>query len=177
MSKNDFTVPPEVFNPAEKDQEIINALKAEGYDPNECMQCGMCTASCLSGRWTAMRTRNIIARAALGDATILSDPDIWLCTTCYMCYDRCPRDLKVTDVIIQLRNIASARGFIGDKHRKTVGILKKTGHAVPINDKIMAMRKELGLEEIPPTIFRHEDELKKLATLFQLVEKEESEEE
>ena len=46
-----------------------------------------------------------------------------------------------------------------------------------INDKIMARRKELGLEEIPHTIFRHEDEIKKLATLFQLVEKEETEEE
>jgi len=177
MSKNDFTIPPQVFNPAEKDDEIISALKKVGYDPNSCMQCGICTSSCLSGRWTAMRTRNIMSRAALGDASILSDPDIWLCTTCYACFDRCPRDLKVTDVIIELRNIASARGFISDKHRKTVDILKKTGHAVPINDKIMARRKELGLEEIPPTIFRYENEIKKLATLFQLVEKEETKEE
>jgi heterodisulfide reductase subunit C len=117
-----------------------------------------------------------MTRAAYGDPSVLSDPDIWLCTTCYACFDRCPRDLKVTDAIVELRNLASARGLISDKHRKTVEILHKTGHAVPINDKIKEMRKELGIEEVPPTIFRFDEEKNKLRELFQLAPREEEEE-
>ncbi|MFX1602700.1 MAG: 4Fe-4S dicluster domain-containing protein, partial [Promethearchaeota archaeon] len=127
MSDPDFGTPPNVYDPAKRDAEIIQVLKYAGFEPNACMQCGMCTASCLSGRWTSMRTRNIVWRAAQGDASILEDPDIWLCTTCYNCYDRCPRDLKVTDAIIELRNLATKRGFIHPRHRKTVGILHKSG--------------------------------------------------
>ncbi len=118
-----------------------------------------------------MRTRKIMSRASLGDATILEDPDIWLCTTCYACFDRCPRNLKVTDAIVELRNLASQRGFMSENHRKTVKLLRSTGHAVPINDKIKEMRKELGLPEVPPTIFTKPEEIKKLATLpFQMKE-------
>ena len=32
-----------------------------------CMQCGTCTASCESGRWTALKTRAIVRKAVMGD--------------------------------------------------------------------------------------------------------------
>ena len=171
MTTANFRDPPNVFNPAHRDDEVIAALERAGYEPNACMQCGTCTASCSAGRWTAMRTRHIMVRASYGDSSILEDPDIWLCTTCYNCYDRCPRNLKVTDAIIELRNLASARGLMSDKHKKTVTLLRSTGHAVPINDKIKELRKELGLPELPPTIFVYPEEL---ATLpFHMKEEEE----
>ena len=94
----------------------------------------------------------------MGDLDILKDPDIWLCTTCYQCYERCPRDVRPTDVIMELRNYATKLGNISPNHRAVVGYLKKFGHAVPINDDIKKQRVELGLEEIPPTIFKYKDE-------------------
>ncbi len=123
-----------------------------------CIQCGTCTASCESGRWTALKTRQIIRKVVLGDLSVLEDPDIWLCTTCYQCYERCPRDVRPTDVIIDLRNYAAAIGNINPVHRKVVDYLKMTGHAVPINDEIREQRKKLGLEELPPTLFKFKDE-------------------
>lgn len=123
-----------------------------------CIQCGTCTASCESGRWTALKTRLIIRRLILGDLSVLEDPDIWLCTTCYNCYERCPRDVRPTDVIIELRNYASKLGNMHPVHRKVVDFLKATGHAVPINDKIRSQRKELGLNELPPTLYKFKDE-------------------
>ena len=55
-----------------------------------------------------------------------------------------------------------------------VEILKQTGHAVPINDKIKKRRLKYGLSEIPPTIYTAKDdpngELTKFAkNLFNLV--------
>jgi len=139
-----------------------------------CIQCGTCSASCESGRWTALKTRIIVRKAVLGDLSVLNDPDIWLCTTCYQCYERCPRDIKPTDVIIELRNYAAKLGNIHPNHRKTVELLKTTGHGVPINDQVKKQRIELGLDELPPTIYKFKDEkkseLKKIAdNLFNLV--------
>ena len=133
---------------------------------NNCIQCGTCTSSCPSGRWTAIKTRTIIRKASMGDASVLADPDIWLCTTCYDCYERCPRNIKPTEVIIDLRNMAVAKGFMHPNHEKTTDVLKKFGHAVPINDTIKAMRKELGIAEVPPTIFTQPEELELFGKTF-----------
>ena len=60
---------------------------------------------------------------------------------------------------------------MSDKHKKTVTLLRSTGHAVPINDKTKERRIELGLPEVPPTIFVDPEEIKKLAKLpFQMKE-------
>src|SRR6056297_1670187 len=80
---------PEFFKDIERRSNIMS-----------CIQCGTCTASCESGRWTALKTRQIVRKVVLGDLSCLEDPDIWLCTTCYQCYERCPRDVRPTDVII-----------------------------------------------------------------------------
>ena len=36
--------------------------------------------------------------------------------------------------------------------------MKNTGHGVPINDEVRQRRKELGLEELPPTLFKFKQE-------------------
>ena len=138
---------PEFFKDIERRSNILS-----------CIQCGTCTASCESGRWTALKTRLIIRKLIFGDLTVLKDPDIWLCTTCYTCYERCPRDVRPTDVIIDLRNYTSKLGNIHPIHRKVVDFLKATGHAVPINDEIRQRRNELGIDELPPTLYKFKDE-------------------
>lgn len=135
---------PEFFRDIERKSKIFS-----------CIQCGTCTASCESGKWTALKTRNIIRKVCLGDTTVLKDPDIWLCTTCFTCWERCPRDIQPTGVIMELRNYATKLGNISPNHRAVVGYLAKTGHAVPINDVTRERRKELGLDELPPTLFKY----------------------
>lgn len=122
-----------------------------------CIQCGTCTASCESGRWTALKTRAIIRKVVLGDVSVLDDPDIWLCTTCYNCLERCPRDVRPTDVIIDLRNMAARRGNMSPAHKKVVEFFKTTGHAVPITDQVKRQRAELGLDELPPTAYKYKE--------------------
>jgi heterodisulfide reductase subunit C len=139
------------------DQEFFDSIERK-TNIWQCIQCGTCTASCESGRWTALKTRNIIRKVVLGDLSVLKDPDIWLCTTCYQCYERCPRDVRPTDVIMELRNYATKLGNISPNHRAVVGYLKNTGHAVPINDEVRKRRVELGLEELPPTLYKFKEE-------------------
>ena len=118
-----------------------------------CFQCGTCTAGCPSGKNTAYRTRKLMRAAQLGlkDETVESE-DLWQCTTCYTCSERCPRDVQIVEVITALRNIAVANGKLYEGHKKVAANLIKVGHTVDNNDKIRALRKELGLPENPPTV-------------------------
>jgi Fe-S oxidoreductase len=40
---------------------------------------------------------------------VLHSRAIWLCTSCYMCTERCPREIKITDTLIGLRSLAIER--------------------------------------------------------------------
>jgi heterodisulfide reductase subunit C len=91
-------------------------------------------------------------RALLGlEEEALTDPDLWLCTTCYSCTDRCPRDIAPTDVIMAMRNLAAQRDIVPVNFLKTVQAIYSTGHGVPNNDVNRAARKKLGLPADPPT--------------------------
>jgi len=141
--------------PDTKFVEELNA--AGGENAKMCFQCGTCTASCPSGRTTSYRTRKLIRMAQLGlkDDIIKSD-DLWQCTTCYTCEERCPRGVPIVDVVIALRNIAVKNGKMFENHKKTATALIKSGHTVMINDDIKKLRKDLGLEEVPPTVLAND---------------------
>ncbi len=150
------------------DPEFVDALIAAGADRiRACLQCGTCSSVCPSGRRTAFRTRELIRKALLGlKGEVLSSPDLWLCTTCFTCLERCPREIKTTDAIILMRNMAVREGFMLPQHRKTSMKLIATGHAVPINDANMTKREELGLDRVPPTVHSHPDALEQVQEIM-----------
>ena len=38
---------------------------------------------------------------------LLADDNIWMCATCYECQERCPREIKIVDIVKIVRNYAS----------------------------------------------------------------------
>ena len=97
-----------------------------------------------------------MAQLGLKEEIINSD-ELWECSTCYTCVERCPRQVPIVDIVISLRNIAVAEGHMFDAHKKTASNLAAYGHTVPVQDKISALRAELGLPEIPPTLLSNEN--------------------
>ena len=139
-----------------------------------CINCGTCTGSCPSGRRTAYRTRSVLRRALTGDESVLEDIDIWFCSTCYTCYERCPRDIPVTDMIIKLRNIAVEEGFILDAHFGLANdVFYSTGHGVPAsgeaNKKWRDLRESYGLPDLPPTVHSYPEAVKECQELLKSV--------
>lgn len=151
------------------DPDFIDTVAEAGADRiRTCLQCGTCSSVCPSGRRTAFRTRELMRKALLGlKDEVLSSPDLWLCATCFTCLERCPRQIKVTDAIIIMRNMAVDEGYMLPQHRKTSEKLLETGHAVPIDDANRKKRKDLGLDEVPPTVHSHEDALKDVQTIME----------
>jgi heterodisulfide reductase subunit C len=147
-------------------EEIIKdeALKAV----QACFQCGTCSGGCPSGRRTAMRTRKLMRKAVMSMEDVLKDEDIWLCSTCYTCYERCPRSVPVTDIIVKLRNLAIQKGYILSPHKALTHLLIDTGHGVPIGGKEnnwTKLRESYGLDPLPPTTHKHDEALSEVQTL------------
>jgi heterodisulfide reductase subunit C len=167
----DAAIERKTIRTSQADQEFTNRIVEAGAEHlRSCIQCGTCTASCPSGRRTAYRTRQIIRSALLGmKDELLADPNIWLCTTCYTCYERCPRKIETVNTIIEIRNMAVEAGNILPAHRVAAQKLIEYGHAVPIDDpKWSSLRKSLGLPEKPPTTASYEDALKQVQKIAKL---------
>ncbi len=128
-----------------------------------CFQCGTCTGACPSGRRTPYRIRGVVRRAVMGlKEDVISDDSIWMCTTCYECQERCPRGIKIVDIVKIIRNQAAAAGYMAPAHKMTGSFVIKTGHGVPINDATMALRKSVGLDELPPTTHQFPEALEEV---------------
>jgi len=88
-------------------KEIIEEVKAAGGDAfKRCFQCGLCDTVCPWNRVIKFSMRKVVREAALGLTDIESE-DIWRCTTCGRCPERCPRDVRQIDSGIALRRIAT----------------------------------------------------------------------
>ncbi|MDR0439191.1 MAG: CoB--CoM heterodisulfide reductase subunit C [Methanocalculaceae archaeon] len=139
---------------------VRDVEKISGTVAHICYQCGTCTGSCPSAPRSSYRIRNFMRRVNLGLKEIsLTDPDLWLCTTCYTCSDRCPRDLIPTDVIMAMRNMAALRGIVPKNFLGTVNFIYQTGHGVPNSDANRAARVKLGLESEPETTGKYPEYL------------------
>ncbi|MDQ6964152.1 MAG: CoB--CoM heterodisulfide reductase subunit C [Mariprofundales bacterium] len=137
--------------------------------PTHCIQCGTCTGSCPSGRYTALNIRRIIRKASKNrnNETLLRDETLWTCTTCYNCQERCPRNIAVADALLEIRALAVHRGIILPRHKVVAENLIRTGHAVPIDDENRAHRRDIGLAELPETVHSYPEHLEEVKALVQ----------
>lgn len=88
-------------------KEIVDEIKASGGDAfKRCFQCGLCDTVCPWNRVRNFSMRKIVREATFGLTEIESE-DIWRCTTCGRCPQRCPRDVKQIDSGVALRRIAT----------------------------------------------------------------------
>lgn len=147
--------------------ELVDALNEAGFsDVDACIQCGCCSGGCPAAKRTSLKVRTIMRKIQLGIDDILTEDDIWYCSTCYTCLERCPRKLPITDMIIYLRNLAVQNGFMHESHHELCKKFCFSGHGVPNDDeKWKVLREFYGLSRIPPTV--HSDkkaliEIKKL---------------
>ena len=125
-----------------------------------CFQCGTCSGSCPSGRRTPYKVRQIVRKCLLGlKEEVITDDALWMCTTCYTCQERCLRSVKIVEIIKKARNVAAHAGYMAKPHKMTGVFVMNTGHGVPINDTVKALRAKIGLPEIPPTTHAYPEAL------------------
>jgi Fe-S oxidoreductase len=88
-------------------KEVIEEIREAGGDAYRlCFQCGLCDTVCPWNRVRQFSIRKIIRQAAFG-LTEIDGEDIWRCTTCGRCPQRCPRGVKQIEIGVSLRRVAS----------------------------------------------------------------------
>ncbi|MCL7451421.1 MAG: (Fe-S)-binding protein [Anaerolineae bacterium] len=77
-----------------------------------CYQCGTCSGSCPTAAIMEYNPRRILHMLRLGlGERVLKSQAIWLCTACYSCTARCPREIKISDAMLSLRRLTIDRGL------------------------------------------------------------------
>jgi len=93
------------------DRAFMHALAPAQETLRSCMQCGSCTATCASAYAMDYTPRQLwhMSRLGLKDE-VLNSKTLWLCSSCYSCTLRCPRDLPLTETIGTLKRLATKEG-------------------------------------------------------------------
>jgi Fe-S oxidoreductase len=87
--------------------EVLEEIRESGGDTYRlCFQCGKCDVVCPWNQVRDFSIRKIIREASFG-LTEIENEDIWRCTTCGNCPDKCPRGVQQIDLGIALRRLAT----------------------------------------------------------------------
>lgn len=82
------------------------------HNITECIQCGTCSGTCPVGSFMEYAPRKIIGMVRAGfKSEVLSSYTTWLCASCYACTVECPKNIKITEVMYALKQIAIKEGY------------------------------------------------------------------
>lgn len=90
----------------------VEANVEEGEWAKMCMQCGVCSGSCPFGpHWAHPPQEIFMMIRANKREEVLSSSSMWLCTSCYNCIVRCPREIPITHIMHGLASYAQRLGL------------------------------------------------------------------
>ena len=168
--------------------EQITSL-AGGESLGNCYQCAKCVGVCpvdIVGDYGPAK----IHRKVLRGIDLLSDPDLWLCTTCMNCLRVCPKEVDMIQIMPAAREAAINEGQaipaelqkvfeatarygnpLGENPRKRADWVKDAGAPVPIMAEIKKPVDVLWYVGSYPSYHpRGKDAAKALARIFNALE-------
>ncbi len=126
--------------------EVASKPGAEAF--MRCFTCGTCTASCpVAEVHDEYDPRKIIRMTILGmREEVLSSDILWMCSRCYTCHALCPQNVKFTDVIAILREMAIKEGYAPKERYEEARELDKMIQELRcriINNKLHPKKKQV----------------------------------
>ena len=99
-----------------------------------CIQCGICSGSCPNAALMDYSPRKIIALLRAGRRyDVLTSNAMWVCASCYLCTVRCPKSVKITELMHTLERLSIYRGLTSGRtststlYRAFVDSIKSNG--------------------------------------------------
>lgn len=121
-----------------------------GEHLSKCFACGTCTASCpVREIDEKFNPRKIIRMSVLGmKDEVLNSEFIWLCSACYMCQERCPQDVKITELINAIKNVAVKEGIIHPSYVAQIGAINNFSRLYEVGEFENKKREKYGLPSL-----------------------------
>ncbi len=165
IKKNHRTQIETLFEKIELIQEKNKEIQ-EHFDLNfllKCYSCGACENDCILAKMTEFSPNEIIGKILNGKLDeVLSDPSIWMCLDCYLCYELCPMRVGLIDIFTILRNLAAEKGFITKGYEGEFNAFYQKGTVGMVSK---SARKRVGLEPV-------QQDVGDLKELFNIIERE-----
>lgn len=140
-------------------KELI-AKQPGGERIRACFACKACTAACPIGPIDERYDpRKIIRMALLGmKKEVLESDFIWLCSSCYGCSEVCPQNVRFTEVMFAIKNLAVAEACVPPGLTAQRTLLREHGRLYEITEFENEKREKLGL----PRIVEHPEDYDRL---------------
>ncbi len=142
----------EIIDVSSFDPHFADEIGAEpgGEYIRRCFSCSTCTAGCpVAGVTDKYNPRRIIHMALLGmREQVLRSDFVWLCAVCYTCYERCPQDVRIPELMNAIRNIAVREGIVPNTFWMQVEKLRQHGRLYEVEEYENERRAEYGLPTI-----------------------------
>lgn len=151
------------INVSKADQSFIKDLEKlpGGEDLRYCYQCGVCISSCPIARYLSeYKPAQIVRMAVYGlKDELFASRNIWLCSTCYACLERCPEGVRPADIIRAIANLAFKEGIVHIAFKESATNILKTGKMFEVPEIRKKKREKVGLPKLPEVNI---DEVQKL---------------
>ncbi|MBN2060448.1 MAG: (Fe-S)-binding protein [Deltaproteobacteria bacterium] len=123
----------EIVTPLEEVLDLINETGGESF--KFCYQCGLCDTVCPWNRVRPFSMRKLIRQATFG-LTEIETEEIWRCTTCGRCPQKCPRGVNQIEVAVSARRIATEFGVFPSPVKPVRGVSASlVGEGNPLNEE------------------------------------------
>ena len=157
-------------------EEVLDLIKETGGESfRYCYQCGLCDVVCPWNRVRDFSMRKLIRQANFGLTEIETD-EIWRCTTCGRCQQKCPRGVNQIEVGVSSRRIATEFGVFPESVRPVRGVSSSLlGEGNPLSEErkargdwakglsVKTFSKEMEILYFPGCYPSYDPRLKKVA--------------
>lgn len=123
-------------------QEVMSVPGCEGL--SHCIQCGTCSGVCPLSIYMDFTPRQVMALTGADFKNeVLRSHTIWLCASCYACTVECPREIRITDIMYELKQRAIHEGIYPKRFpipvlaREFTGMVQKQGR---ISELLLVMK-------------------------------------
>jgi heterodisulfide reductase subunit C len=106
-----------------------------------CYQCGTCSAGCPYVDDMDITPDEVLRYIILDRREVLNSKTIWICSACFTCAERCPRDINITKVMESLRQIVLRHKI---DHSNVKKISRKEMETIPQIAFVSLFRKNIG---------------------------------
>jgi len=123
----------------------VEANVEEGDWVKMCMQCGVCAGSCPMGPYWDHPPQELFMMIRAGKREeVLTSTSMWMCTSCYNCIARCPRELPITHIMHGLAHYAKRLG-IAPKNQPTLKFSQKFWDNLTNNGRVNELKLGIAL--------------------------------
>lgn len=135
-----------------------------------CYQCGTCSGGCPVTRLVPEYNVRKIVKRKKENRIDINDRFLWYCLTCYICYERCPQEVKPIEVIHSITNSISKNGFAPSPLKEGNKKILAVGRSSDITKFTQQKRRSLGLPELKMDVSKDFKEIAKITGLAEMVQ-------